>query len=68
MPRTDEELVVQFRNDEGTGQFIAAGLAVHSVVHRLMRGYPQVLGLHPQTRPGSSPVGVDPLLLRQPPP
>ena len=27
---TDEELVVQFRNDEGTGQFIAAGLAVRA--------------------------------------
>ena len=31
--RTDEELVVQFRNDEGTGQFIADGLAVHKPVH-----------------------------------
>jgi 5-methyltetrahydropteroyltriglutamate--homocysteine methyltransferase len=31
--RTDEELVVEFRNDEGTGQFIAAGLAVHAPVH-----------------------------------
>ena len=31
--RTDEELVVQFRNDEGTGQFIAAGLAVRKPVH-----------------------------------
>ena len=31
--RTDEELVVQFRNDEGTGQFIAAGLAVRAPLH-----------------------------------
>jgi 5-methyltetrahydropteroyltriglutamate--homocysteine methyltransferase len=31
--RTDEELVVQFRNDEGTGQFIAAGLAVRKPLH-----------------------------------
>ena len=31
--RTDEELVVQFRNDEGTGQFIAAGLAVCKPLH-----------------------------------
>jgi methionine synthase II (cobalamin-independent) len=31
--RTDEELVVQFRNDEGTGQFIAAGLAVSKPLH-----------------------------------
>ena len=31
--RTDEELVVQFRNDEGTGQFIAAGLAVREPLH-----------------------------------
>jgi 5-methyltetrahydropteroyltriglutamate--homocysteine methyltransferase len=31
--RTDEELVVNFRNDEGTGQFIAAGLAVRAPVH-----------------------------------
>ena len=30
---TDEELVVQFRNDEGTGQFIAAGLAVRAPLH-----------------------------------
>jgi 5-methyltetrahydropteroyltriglutamate--homocysteine methyltransferase len=26
--RTDDEIVVTFRNDEGTGQFVAAGLAV----------------------------------------
>jgi 5-methyltetrahydropteroyltriglutamate--homocysteine methyltransferase len=31
--RTDEELVVRFRNDEGYGQFIAAGLAVDAPVH-----------------------------------
>ena len=31
--RTDEELVVQFRNDEGVGQFIADRLAVHKPVH-----------------------------------
>ena len=31
--RTDEELVVQFRNDEGTGQFIADGLAVNKPLH-----------------------------------
>src|SRR5690349_80024 len=31
--RTDEELVVKFRNDEGYGQFIAAGLAVSAPVH-----------------------------------
>ncbi len=31
--RTDEELVVQFRNDEGSGQFIAAGLAVRKPLH-----------------------------------
>jgi len=31
--RTDEELVVQFRNDEGVGQFIADGLTVHKPVH-----------------------------------
>jgi 5-methyltetrahydropteroyltriglutamate--homocysteine methyltransferase len=31
--RTDEELVVEFRNDEGTGQFIAAGLAVRAPLH-----------------------------------
>ena len=31
--RTDEELVVQFRNDEGIGQFIAAGLAVRKPLH-----------------------------------
>ena len=31
--RTDEELVVDFRNDEGTGQFIAAGLAVREPLH-----------------------------------
>src|SRR6478735_11128093 len=31
--RTDEELVVQFRNDEGTGEFIAAGLTVHKPLH-----------------------------------
>ena len=30
---TVEELVVQFRNDEGTGQFIAAGLAVRAPLH-----------------------------------
>ena len=30
---TDDELVVEFRNDEGTGQFIAAGLAVRAPVH-----------------------------------
>ena len=31
--RTDEELVVTFRNDQGTGQFIAAGLAVTEPLH-----------------------------------
>ena len=31
--RTEDELVVQFRNDEGTGQFIAAGLAVRAPLH-----------------------------------
>ena len=31
--RTDEELVVQFRNDEGVGQFIADGLTVYKPVH-----------------------------------
>ena len=31
--RTDEELVVQFRNDEGVGQFIADGLAVNKPLH-----------------------------------
>ena len=31
--RTDEELIVQFRNDEGSGQFIAAGLAVRKPLH-----------------------------------
>jgi 5-methyltetrahydropteroyltriglutamate--homocysteine methyltransferase len=31
--RTDEEIVVKFRNDEGTGEFIAAGLAVRDRVH-----------------------------------
>ncbi|HEV7187623.1 MAG TPA: 5-methyltetrahydropteroyltriglutamate--homocysteine S-methyltransferase, partial [Blastococcus sp.] len=31
--RTDKEIVVQFRNDEGTGEFIAAGLTVHKPLH-----------------------------------
>src|SRR4051812_9437787 len=31
--RSGEELVVQFRNDEGTGQFIADGLAVNKPLH-----------------------------------
>ena len=31
--RTDDEIVVTFRNDEGTGQFIAAGLAVRERLH-----------------------------------
>jgi methionine synthase II (cobalamin-independent) len=31
--RTEDEIVVQFRNDEGTGQFIAAGLAVRKPLH-----------------------------------
>ena len=31
--RTDEELVVQFRNDEGVGQFIADGLTVNKPLH-----------------------------------
>ena len=31
--RTDDELVVTFRNDEGTGEFIAAGLAVREPLH-----------------------------------
>jgi 5-methyltetrahydropteroyltriglutamate--homocysteine methyltransferase len=31
--RTDDEIVVTFRNDEGTGQFIAAGLAVKAPLH-----------------------------------
>jgi 5-methyltetrahydropteroyltriglutamate--homocysteine methyltransferase len=31
--RTDEEIVVKFRNDEGTGEFIAAGLAVRDRIH-----------------------------------
>jgi 5-methyltetrahydropteroyltriglutamate--homocysteine methyltransferase len=31
--RTDDEIVVRFRNDEGTGEFIAAGLAVRERVH-----------------------------------
>jgi 5-methyltetrahydropteroyltriglutamate--homocysteine methyltransferase len=31
--RTDEEIVVKFRNDEGTGEFIAAGLAVRERLH-----------------------------------
>jgi 5-methyltetrahydropteroyltriglutamate--homocysteine methyltransferase len=30
---TDDEIVVQFRNDEGTGEFIAAGLAVTAPLH-----------------------------------
>jgi 5-methyltetrahydropteroyltriglutamate--homocysteine methyltransferase len=31
--RTDDEIVVAFRNDEGTGEFIAAGLAVRDRLH-----------------------------------
>ena len=31
--RTDDEIVVTFRNDEGTGQFVAAGLAVREPLH-----------------------------------
>ncbi len=31
--RTDDEIVVRFRNDEGTGEFIAAGLAVREPLH-----------------------------------
>jgi 5-methyltetrahydropteroyltriglutamate--homocysteine methyltransferase len=31
--RTDEEIVVKFRSDEGTGEFIAAGLAVRDRIH-----------------------------------
>ncbi|MGE3287346.1 MAG: 5-methyltetrahydropteroyltriglutamate--homocysteine S-methyltransferase [Pseudonocardia sp.] len=31
--RTDDEIVVSFRNDEGTGEFIAAGLAVRERLH-----------------------------------
>jgi 5-methyltetrahydropteroyltriglutamate--homocysteine methyltransferase len=31
--RTDDEIVVTFRNDEGTGEFIAAGLAVDAPLH-----------------------------------
>jgi 5-methyltetrahydropteroyltriglutamate--homocysteine methyltransferase len=31
--RTDEEIVVRFRNDEGSGEFIAAGLAVREPLH-----------------------------------
>jgi 5-methyltetrahydropteroyltriglutamate--homocysteine methyltransferase len=31
--RTDDEIVVTFRNDEGTGQFVAAGLAVRGPLH-----------------------------------
>ena len=31
--RTDEEIVVKFRNDQGTGEFIAAGLAVWDRLH-----------------------------------
>ena len=31
--RTDDEIVVTFRNDEGTGEFVAAGLAVRQPVH-----------------------------------
>ena len=31
--RTDDEIVVTFRNDEGTGEFIAAGLAVRQPLH-----------------------------------
>ncbi len=31
--RAEEEIVVQFRNDEGTGEFIAAGVAVRKPVH-----------------------------------
>jgi 5-methyltetrahydropteroyltriglutamate--homocysteine methyltransferase len=31
--RTDDEIVVRFRNDEGTGEFIAAGLAVRERLH-----------------------------------
>jgi 5-methyltetrahydropteroyltriglutamate--homocysteine methyltransferase len=30
---TDDEIVVQFRNDEGSGEFIAAGLAVRERLH-----------------------------------
>jgi 5-methyltetrahydropteroyltriglutamate--homocysteine methyltransferase len=30
---TDDEIVVKFRNDEGTGEFIAAGLAVRERLH-----------------------------------
>jgi 5-methyltetrahydropteroyltriglutamate--homocysteine methyltransferase len=31
--RTDDEIVVRFRNDEGSGEFIAAGLAVRERLH-----------------------------------
>jgi 5-methyltetrahydropteroyltriglutamate--homocysteine methyltransferase len=31
--RTDDEIVVTFRNDEGTGEFVAAGLAVRQPLH-----------------------------------
>jgi 5-methyltetrahydropteroyltriglutamate--homocysteine methyltransferase len=31
--RTDDEIVVNFRNDEGSGEFIAAGLAVRAPLH-----------------------------------
>ena len=31
--RTDDEIVVTFRNDEGSGEFIAAGLAVRRPLH-----------------------------------
>jgi 5-methyltetrahydropteroyltriglutamate--homocysteine methyltransferase len=31
--RTDDEIVVKFRNDEGSGEFIAAGLAVREPLH-----------------------------------
>ena len=31
--RTDDEIVVTFRNDEGTGEFVAAGLAVREPLH-----------------------------------
>jgi 5-methyltetrahydropteroyltriglutamate--homocysteine methyltransferase len=31
--RTDDEIVVTFRNDEGSGEFVAAGLAVRQPVH-----------------------------------